>query len=257
MIVDKLKKMVTQFPTSLRNQLEMQKYIQSTEEDKRALRQVAHEKTELIKQKEEEIRNLSKHLQNTFKSEKNKKERMKLAHSMEMKELQLHTEHLEANLRAKKSENEAIYTEVTILEKKLTEELERLDERNQKALAEFQVSLTKERERAKQLLLEEKERGEKERQKLQESLKNEVSQLMNDNTKLQAVATQAMAENEALRSTNMRLEELAAMKEARVKRHIEEIKIKEELLQKKDDTNATLTERLMKARKYLATKKQV
>ena len=257
MIVDGLKKMVVKFPISLQNQLEMQKYIQVTEEDKRALRQAAHEKTELIKRKEEEIRNLNKHLQNTLESEKNEKERMKLAHSMEMKELQLHTEHFKANLRAKKSENEAVHTEITILEKKLTEELGRLDERNQKTLAEFQVSLTKERERAKQLLLEEKERGEKERQMLRKSLAKEARQLSSENTKLQAIATRATTENEALKFTKLRLEEQAAIKEAQVKRYIEEIKIKEELLQKKDVTIATLSEQLMKARKYLATEKQV
>ena len=256
-MVSVLKNMVAQFPTSLQNQLDMQKYIQINEEDKRALREAAQEKEKIIKQKEEKMRNLSKHLQYTLESETNEKERMILAHSIEVKELQLHTEHVEADLRAKTSEMEAVHAEITILEKKLTEQLERLDESYQKAKAEFHVSLNRERERAKQLLLEEKEKGEKKRQILEESLKKEVSQLTSENTELRAIADQATAESGALKFTTLRLEEQVSMKEARINRHTEEIKIKEELLQKKDATIATVSEQLMKAREYMSTKKQV
>ena len=257
MMVNALKTLVAQFPTSLQNQLEIQKYIKINEEDKRALRETAQERDKIIKQKEEEMMNLSKCLQYTLESKTNEKERMALAHSMEMKELQLHTEHLEADLRAKTSEMEAVHAEITILEKKLTEQLERLDESNQKAKAEFQASLTRERERAKQLLLEEKEKGEKKRQIIEESLKNEMSQLVSENTELRATAAQAAADSGALKFTTLRLEEQVSMKEARINRHIEEIKIKEELLQKKEATIATVSEQLMKAREYMATKKQV
>ena len=257
MIVVGLKMVVARSPILFHNQLQMQEIIKNSEEDKRALMEVAQTRAEIIERKEEEIRYLSKYLQNTLESENNDKERMKLAHSMETKELQLQIEHIKAELRAMKTEKEAVCTENATLEKKLSEHLERLCANNQKALVEFQACLTEERERAKQLLQEEKERGEKERQMLRESLENKVSQLTSENMKVQFIATQATAENEALRSTKMRLEEQAAVNEARMKRHIEEITIKEELLQKKDATIAAVSEQLMKARQYLATKKQV
>ena len=253
-IVDELKKMVVQFPVSFHNQLQMKKFIQDSEEDKRALTEVAQMRAEIINRKEEEIRNLNKYLQNTLESENNEKERMKLAHSMEMKELQLQAEHIKADLRAMKTEKEAVFTENVTLEKKLSEQLERLSASNQKALAEFQTSLTKERETATQLLLEEKERGEKERQMLRESLENKVSQLMGENSELRTKATVEVA---AFRSAKLELEELAATKDARVKRQIEEIWIKEELVRKKDATIATVREQLTKTREYLATKQQV
>ena len=253
-IVDELKKMVVRFPVSFHNQLQMQEFIRVSEEDKRALMEVAQMRAEIIERKEEEIRNLSKYLQNTLESENNEKERLKLAHSMEMKELQLQIEHIKADLRAMKTEKEAVFTENATLEKKLSEQLETLSANNQKAMVEFQTCLTEERERAKQLLLEEKERGEKERQMFREVLENKVSQLTSENTELRAKAT---VEVEALRSTKLKLEEQAATKDARIKRQIEEIWIKEEIVRKKDATVATVNEQLTKAREYLTTKKQV
>ena len=259
-IIDGLKEMVVQFPTSLQNQLQMQKYIQISEEDKRALREIAQERAEIIKQKKEEIRNLSKHLQSQLELENNEKERLKLVHSTEVKELQFQVEYLKADLRAVKNKKEAVLTENVTLEYKLSKHLERLsvfDESSKKVKAEFHASLTKERERSERLLLEEKERGEKERQVLRASLEKERNQLMSANTELQVKSAQVIMENEALRSTNLKLEGQAATKEARIKRYNEEIKITEELLEKKDDTIAIASEQLMKAREYLAAKKQV
>ena len=221
MTVVGLKTIVAQFPTIFQNQLQLQQYIKDNDEDKRVLREVAQEREEMIKQKEEEIGNLKKRLQRKLESAKNEKERMKLTNSMKVKELQLKVNYLKLSLRAETTEKEAVYTENATLEKKLCEQLDTLstlNETNQKASAEFEVSLTKESERAKQLLLEEKQRGEKVRQILQESLDNEASQLMSENTELRTIAAQATAENKDLRSINMRLEEAAAMKEARMKR---------------------------------------
>jgi serine/threonine protein kinase len=100
-------------------------------------------------------------------------------------------------------------------------------------------------------------RGQEERQILEESLKNEVSQLTSKNTELRARAAEATAENGALKFTTLRLEEQISMKEARINRHMEQVKIKEELLQKKDATIATVREQLKKTREYMATKKHV
>ena len=50
-IVDKLKEMVVQFPVTLYNPLQMQKFIQNSEEDKRALREVAKQRAEITKRK--------------------------------------------------------------------------------------------------------------------------------------------------------------------------------------------------------------
>ena len=260
MIVDELKRMAAKFPTIVQNQLQMQKFLKASEEDKRALREVAQQRAEIIKRKEDEIRHLSTHLRNTLASEIKERERLKLAHSIEMKELQLQIEHVKADLRATKTEKEAVYAENATLEKELSQQLERLctlGESNQRALLELQEHLTKERQSAKQLLLEEKERGEKERQMLQESLENEVRQLTSELTELQVKAAQVIAENEALKSTRMRLEEQATMNEARLTRQTEEIWSKDEHLWKKDATIETVSEQLTRAREYLATKKQV
>ena len=259
-IVDKLKEMVVQFPVTLYNPLQMQKFIQNSEKDKRALREVAKQRAEITKRKEDEIRNLSTHLRNKLEAENSEKERLKLAHSMEINELQLKIEHIKADMRAMMTEKEAVCAENTALEKEISQHLERLcilGESNQKALIKLQDDLTKERQSGKQLLLEEKERGEKEKQMLRESLENEVRQMTSRNTELQAQAAQAAAENEASRSTNMRLEEQAAMKEARLTTQTKEILSKDEHIKKKDAIIETVTEQLTKARKYLATKKQV
>ena len=254
MIVDELKKMVLQFPVSLHNELQMKKFIKDSEEEKRALTEVTEMRAEIIKRKEEEIRHLSKYLQNTLESENNEKERLKLTHSIEMKEQQLQIEHIKANMRAMKTEKEAVFIENAIMEKNLSEQLEKLHANNQKAIVEFQTSLTEEKKRAKQLLLEEKERGEKERQMLQESLENKMSQLMSENTELRAKVT---LEAEASRSMKLKLEEQTATKDARIKRQIEEIWSKEELVRKKDAAIATVNEQLQKTKEYLASKKQV
>ena len=253
-IVDKLKNMVVQFPVTFHSPLQMQQFIQISEEDKRALTEVAEMRAGIIIRKDEEIRNLSKYMQSKLESENNEKERLKLAHSMETKELQAQIEHIKVDMRAMKTEKEVVFTENAILERKLNEQQERLTANNEKAIAEFQTSLTEERERAKQLLLEEKERGEKERQTLRETLENKVSQLMSENMQLRAKAT---LEAEASRTTKLKCEEQEAPKDARIKRQIEEIWIKEELVRKKDATIATLNEQLLKSREYLVAKKQV
>ena len=253
-IVDETKKMAVQFPVTFRNQLQMEKFIQDSEENKKALTDVAQMRADLINQKEEEIRNLTKRLQNTLESEKLEKERLKLAHSLEIKELELQIENSKVDVRAAKTEKEAVFTENITLEKKLSEQLERLTANNQDAMIKFQTSLTEERERANQVLLEEKERGEKERKALQELLESKVSQLMSENTQLRAKAT---LEVEDCRSSKLKSEEQVATKDARVKRQIEEIWIKEELVRKKDAAIATVSEQMLKTREYLTTKKQV
>ena len=253
-IVDETKKMVMQFPITFRSQLQMEKFVQESEENKKALIDVAQMRADLINQKEEEIRKLTKRLQNMLESEKLEKEKLKLAHSLEIKEMEFQVENSKADVRAAKIEKEVVFTENVTLEKKLSEQFERLTANNQDAMIKFETSLTEERERANQVLLEEKERGEKERKAIQELLESKISQLTSENTKLRAKAT---LEVEDCKSTKLKAEEQVATKDARVKRQIEEIWIKEELVRKKDAAIATISEQILKTREYLATNKQV
>ena len=195
MIVNKMKKMVAQFPTILQNQLQMQKLIEVSEEDKRALTEVAQMRAEIIKQKEEEIENLTNHLQKKLESQNSEKERTKLAHSIEVEALQVQLQHLKSDLRASNAEKAVVYTENITMENKLSEQLKKL------------ITL--------------------------------------------------QADNETLRSANRRLEEQAALREARMRRFNEEIMIKKELILSREATIATVSEQLSKAREYLVTKKQV
>ena len=259
-IVDRLKQMVARFPVSLQNQLQMQQYIEVSEEDKRSLRETAQDRAEIIKQKEVEIMNLSELLQNTLELGKNEMERLNLAHSIEVGELLLQVDHLKAALEAMKGEKDTILNENVTLENNLSEHLEkifRLHESSQKAKGESQANLAEERERAKRLLHEERERGEIEKQKLRASMEKEVSQLKSKNAELQAKVDQERTERDTMAFTKLRLEEQVAVKEARVKRLNEETMISEELLKNKDITIASVSEQLLKTREYLATRKQV
>ena len=263
-ITNRLAKMVSEIPLFFKDKIEMQAYIKASEEDKRALREIKSELADIITHKEEEIRNLKDNTTKWLESANNKKERMKMVHALQVKDIQSQVEHLKANLKAMELEKKAILTENAVLKTKLDRQLERqgrsdkhmsmsLDNTLQRVKEEFQASLSEERERSQQLLSEEKEKRETERLKLESSLQKGLDA----NTELQIRTAQVAFENETLKNINLKLEEWVAMKDAKIHRHIKEINTRETFLQQKDEHISKLSEQLTTARKVLAASKQV
>lgn len=71
MITNQLSKMVSKFPFSFQNQIQMQKYIKASEEEKRAIREIGSMRAERIRCKEEKFVKLK---EDTIKTARNGKD---------------------------------------------------------------------------------------------------------------------------------------------------------------------------------------
>ena len=106
-IVEQLADMVLQFPASFANRLEMLRQIEADGEEKRALTEEGERKDRIIQQKESQVSSLREEVQ--IEKERNIAEidRLKLAHSSEVKQLRLQVRDVNTHSELMKTENEA------------------------------------------------------------------------------------------------------------------------------------------------------
>ena len=216
-IVERLAEMVLQFPASFTNRLEMLRRIEADGEEKRTLTEEGERKDRVIQQNEDEM---SLHRQEV-QIEKEQKiaeiDRLKLAHSSEVEQLQLQVRDLNTKSQLTKVENEAEITEL-----------------KSKAGA-FETQLAKEREANRKLMVDIRDL----QFELSES-RSEITILQDTNSRLQSDIIEKDTTNYASS-----------------KRKDSKLEAKSRALEEKDATISAMSEQLTKTREYLATKQQV
>ena len=216
-ITERLAKMVSDHPRHFRSPLQMLQYINSKEEEVKALKEVGDERAELIRKKEEEFKTMKEETRKELEYAKNEEERLKMANTLEMKELQLQIEQLEAKLGAVMVQYEAVLGENVTLETKLNRQMERNVENDRQLtkkfddaigdiLKEFHKNLSEEREKS-QRLSEEIEKKEKEKQELQESLTGKITTLTSENAAYNASLSEEREKSQRLSEEMQTLQE--------------------------------------------------
>ena len=247
-IVERLAKMVLQFPASFANRLEMLRQIETDREEKKALTEERERKDRVIQQKESQISSLgevrAKEEQKTAEID-----RLNVLHSSEVEQLRLHIRELNtqnqlvtANLEAEVAE---LKSNATIYKSQI--------EANSRALIQ-------EREQSKEIIAVEREQSE-----LQLAKEREINRkLVADNQDLQSDLSKFRSENTKLKYTISELQAnivekdgIIQMKDASAKRKDSELKAKSRCVEEKDATISAMCEQLTKTREYLATKQQV
>ena len=259
-IADRIGEIVSQFPASFANRLEMLGHIKVVEREKGALILEGERKNQEIQQKENQISLLSGEIQVKEQQAMTEIDQLKLAQSNEMELLHLKLRDLNTQWQLMKAENEAEIAELSSKVEALQTQVEN-DSR----------VLNQEREQHKTWLVEEKERHEgqlrKERKEFDALIANEKEtngRLMVYNHDLQSDLSIAQSEIARLRGTNLMLQSDVTQKNttiqknnASIKRKDLEIEAKSRALEEKDATISVMTKQITKTREYLATNKQV
>ena len=252
-IVDRIGEIVSQFPASFANRLEMLGHIQVIEREKGALILEGERKNREIQQKENQISLLSGEIQVKEQQAMAEIDRLKLVQSNEMELLHLKLRDLNTQWQQMKAENEAEIAELSSKVDALQTQMEN-DSR----------ILNQEREQHKTWLVEEKERHKgqlrTERQEFDSQIANEKEtnkRLMVYNHDLQSDLSIAQSEIARLRGTNLMLQSDVTQKNttiqknnASIKRKDSEIEAKSRALEEKD---ATIEYLRAKRAKFLAT----
>ena len=276
-IVGQLGEVVSQFPTSFANRLEMLRQIEVDGEEKRALTEEGERKDRVIQQKEDEILVCREEVQTLTKEGERKDsviqqkvaevDRLKLVHYSEVEQLRLQVRDLNTKYQLMKAENEAKIGEL----KSKAGALESQVENNAKTLLQ-------EREQSAIRLTEEREHSEidlvKERQQYEAQLANDREQfakereakrkLMVDVQDLQCKLSKSRSEITTLQDTNSRLQSDITEKDTTIQINYasaqgknSEIEAKSRALEEKDATILAMNEQLTKTREFLAAKQQV
>ena len=237
-IVGQLAEMVLQFPASFANRLEMLRQIEAIKE-KRALTEEGERKDSVVQQKESQILFL-KEVQAKEEQKSTDIDRLKLAHSSEVEQLQLQLRDMKTQNQYTKAENEAEIVEL----------------KSKYSALETQI------ENKIKILLEEREQSAR---LLREKHKQHERQLRNEREQLEIQLAKEKAQNELLlQGTVSRLQSditdkntAIQMKEAIIRRKDSKLEAKSRALEEKDATISVMSEQITKIREYLATKQQV
>ena len=286
-IVEQLAEMVSQFPASFANRLEMLRQIEADGEEKIALTEKGERKDRVIQQKESEVfacknevraltkerngkdrviqekdKQISLHREIVQAKEEQKAaeiNQLKLAHSSEVEQLRLQVRDMNMKSQLIKAKNEAEIKEL----KSKSEALESQLKNNAKTLLQ-------EREISARRLTEEREceiRLRKEREQSEVQLANEREanmKLMADVRDFQSELLESRSEITTLQDTNSRLQSDITEKDTTIqinyassKRKDSQLEVMSRALEEKDATIAAMNEQLTKTREYLTTKQQV
>ena len=266
-IVKQLSEMVSQFPASFANRLEMLKRIEEDKEEKSVLIKEGERKDRVIQQGKEQVL--------VYKEKLYAKEQQKIAeigqlrvtHSREIEQLRLQIRDMNTQTRLVNVEKDLKISELNHKVRALESQIENngkilLEEREQ-----FAMQLTEEQQHCEEKLKKEREQSEiqldKERQqfikereanrKLMASIRNlqaEVSKYRSQVTTLQGTISK-------FRYDLMEKNTCIEMKDASAKVKDSEIVVKNKTLEEKDATISEMNKQLTNARGYLATIKQV
>ena len=224
-IVESLAKMVSQFPASFANRLDMLTHIQT---DKEKLQQ--GEKEILSWKKEAEKKTEEIH-------------QLNVTHSSKVEQLKL-------KLRDTVSQNELFVEEIEA-------ELEEL--RSKVALYEAQMeskeNIERERDQSDMKLIEEKEMIDA--PEAQENGESAVRLSRMFTKKIQSLQSEVSKTRTKANALQHRLEADIAIRDGAIRRSQTELKARARVLQEKDSIISGMSEQLTKAREHLATKKQV
>ena len=237
-IVGRLAEMVLQFPASFANRLEMLRQIEADGEEKRGLTEEGERKDRAFQQKESQISSLREEVQAKEEQKFAEIDRLKLAHSTEVEQLQLQLKDMKTKNQCTKAENKAEIVELKSKYSALETQIENktkilLEEREQ-----YARQLRKERDQHE---IQRKEREQLEIQLAKEKEKNELL--------LQGTVS-------SLQSDITDKDTAIQMKDAIIRRKDSELEAKSRALGEKDATISGMSEQITKTRNYLATTKQ-
>ena len=240
-IVGRLAEMVLQFPASFANRLEMLRQIEVDGREKRALTEEGERKHRAVQQKESQISSLREEFRAKEEQKSEEIDRLKLAHSSELEQLQLQLRDMKTQNQCTKVENEAEIVEL----KSKNSALETQIENKTKILTEVRVQSARE-------LREEHEMQRQEREQLEIQLAKE-KQL---SAKEREANRKLMSDVSRLQSDVIHKDTVIQTKEAVVRRQDTELEAKSRALGEKDATISAMSEQITKTREYLATTKQ-
>ena len=288
-LADITSEILTQFPASFSNRLEMLRQIEAIENEKQAWIEEREKKDQVIQDKEKQILSLKEEVQNENSQKTSEINRLKLVHSSEVEQIQLQVRNLNTENHRLKVENEAKITEVkstnnilktqiennakTLLQEReksareLSEECEQHKillklERQQseiqlvKEKEKHAIQLDKEKQQYELLLAKEREQFAKEREANRKLMAN-VQNLQSDLLKSRSETTSSRDANSKLQSDIIVKDALIQLKDASAKRKDSELKAKSRALEEKDATISAITKQLTKAREYMAATRQV
>ena len=292
-IVEQLAMIVSLFPPSFSNRLDMLRKIEDYEEKKHTLN--IELETEILKMKDQ-VLNKESQLQckiEEVQQKTNEMARLKMAHLTEAEQLQIQVKELKSQKQQLSAEREAeveeLMSKATLYEAQverhaktlqherqvskdqLAKEREHFETEMRKERKYYKRQIQKERKQFEVQLAKEKEHFEIDIQKHRELYELKLTKekdmnkkLVGDVRELQSDLSKSLSEINTLQSANVRLaadvvekDNAILVKEASMKRKDEETEAKSRALQQKEITMLVLTEQLRKVREFLSTSPQV
>ena len=248
-IVEQLTEMVSQFPTSLTNRLEMLRHIEAIEEEMKVLKEDVENKSREVQGKEKEIIRLTEERQAKDIQKSVQVDQLKLALSTEIEQQRLHVDDLVSQICVLKAEKQTLSQNVerALAEREtLDGQMSKYKQATKSTLKSFEEKLYQEREKQQQQLTEEKLRYERVLQKEREGHDKVTVQ----NSELQAETHALRTEKELLQSNLSAKDDIIISKNA-------ELEVTNNALRQKDVTILGMSKQLNAAREFLATEQQV
>ena len=290
-IIKRVNQIVTRFPASIANRLDMLRQIESDGEKKRSLSEEGERKDGIIKEKESQISSLREEVKAKEKQEsaENLIDQVELAYSSKLEKLQLQVSDLStqnqqmiAEYEAKVSELQSnakdLEIQVTNKAKALLQVREQYKSQLTEEHEQHEIQLGKEREQSEKQLEKEKKQHdsdlENERRTCEMLLTKVRKQFATEreaNTKLmaeiktlQSDLSKSRSEKATLQNENSRLQSditekdiTIQMKDDSAKTKDSKLEAKSRALKEKDVIISAMSEQLTKTIECLTTKKQV
>ena len=241
-IVERLAKMVLQFPASFANRLELLRQIEAVKEEKKALAEEGERKDGAILQKESQFSSLRENV-----------DQLKLAHASEVEQLRLQVRDL--------------ITKKQLITAKMEAEVAELKSNTTVYKSQIKTNLRtqfQERELFKHVIAEQTEQSQLQLAQQKQQLELQLAHERETNQNLQSDLLKIRSENTNLLCTISELQADTAekgsaikMKDTAAKRKDSELEAKSRALEEKDAAISAMSEQITKIREFLATKQQV
>ena len=266
-IVNRLTKIVLQFPASYVNRLEMLRRIEADEEEKRVLIKEGKRKDRIIEESKEQISVHQKKLHAKEQQKISEIGQLIAAHSSEIEQLQVKVKDMSVKNKLVTVEKDLKIRELNHKVKALESQVENngqilLEEREQSVVQlteereQCEIQLRKEREQSKIQLEKEREQFSKEREANKKLVAN-THDLQTELLKYRSQISTLQSTISKLQCEIIEKNTSIQMKDASTETKDSEIAAKSKALEEKDATIAVMSKQLAIARGYLATNKQV
>ena len=194
-IVERLAEMVLQFPASFANRLEMLRRIEAVEEEKIALSEEGERKDRAVQEKDSQISSMREEVRAEKQQKVTEIDRLSLAHSNEVEQLQLHirdlntqnqllTARMEAEVAELRSKAVLYESQIENKSKASIEEREQSRQIVAKERQQFELQLAMERKKSELQLAQEREMIKTLRVDIQD-LQSNLANLRSENTTFQ------------------------------------------------------------------------